>query len=797
MDAGGGGGGGVGNCSLVMVLAGALQNGESDGSGGLLFDLASAPAAQLPGGDGFTAVAVADTVSISLFQSSITLRYPTTYVRDENDAPAESVYLTDGGGAAFGLGNPCRDADGDASVGCGWELDASGARVPFSQGFCCRCSVSDTLSGTFVPRSGQTCRFAERHDSAHCLRMAPLWFSAFAIGAPALDFLIVLTVLQCRPSPAALAASANASAAFRCSAPGPGCECATLDSAALGVPLGPRQPSRCFALPLNADQGACDIQVSLEGTFVAYEGTPDFASKLLLVPTACAASAPPGDACWPRLVEAPGHWLVVEKAAVSVAGGSECNKVGAGFEAFATQGAACASPRGTCLANQPRALYAADAAAEAAGLAPSYFLSAFREASAPAGAAGAPMLDATAAELLSARTAPRTLALPTTRFQKSLVQLTFRADPGSLRLVIKASAGRLLAADAPPFRAGGAGALVVLMASTGAVASHFTVSVSCPPAAAILPVPARDVSVAAGANASVAFTLQPAASTAAASASCDVVLVSALGTELDRLRVSVNLSQAPVDATGQGGTHVGANGGGAGAAANASGAGAGGGLSLCGSKCSSWFDIVCAAGAAASCVGELSGWTAGLGAASLMLALLAFKRPALLLAPLRAAARLCCAGGGAKGREGEAEERAEERAGSAGTAAAAAASPQRPRGKRRAAAATTAAPVPLLSSSPLPPPPPPPPPPPSPSGGTREHRRFVAALAARPELGGPALVELLRRSRLAPPAPTPSSARVVEVDDDPSDVAAVLAPGPPRGRGRHHKHREQAPPRAR
>jgi hypothetical protein len=36
------------------------------------------------------------------------------------------------------------------------------------------------------------------------------------------------------------------------------------------VPLGPRKPRRCFAMPLNPNQRACHIDVLFEGTFVAW-----------------------------------------------------------------------------------------------------------------------------------------------------------------------------------------------------------------------------------------------------------------------------------------------------------------------------------------------------------------------------------------------------------------------------------------------------------------------------------------------------------------------------------------------
>ena len=730
-------GGGPANCSLMLVVTGTLQNGESDGSGELLYSLANAAPAQLPGGDGFTAVAAPDALSLTLFQSAITLRYPTRYVEDVNDGAYEATYLTDGSGAPFGALNPCRAGASDATPGCGWMVDSDGHHIPFSQGFCCDCSFAQQLTGAVITRSGQTCSFTAQRDSAQCLRMAPLWHSLYSIGAPQVDFVIVLTIMQCRPTAgavtaaAAAAASANSSAAaaaaaLACPAPGPGCECATLDTSALPqgpVLLGPTVPTACFALPFNLDRSACDVKVALQGTFVAYEGTPDFSSQRLLIPTACAAGTPLSDACWRRLVESPEQWLVVDASGVSTAGGGELNTVGVGYEAFATQGTACSSPRGTGLSNQPAALYAADAAAVAAGRAPTHFLSAFREPSAPAGAAGNPGLGASVAQLLGQRTAASTLSLPTRRFQKSVITLTLRADPGSLRLVVRAASGRILSATAAPFPAGSVGALAVLVTSTGAVASHFTLSVACPPAAALLPVPALELSVGAFANASVVFALHPAASTAAAGAACSVTLTGALGAVLDTVQATVSLSSAVIDDGGQGGSHGGGNGGGAGGGGAGANTTSGAGVQLCGSHCAAWYDVACAASAASACVAQLSGWAAGFGGLGLLLGLIALKKPALLLAPLRALLGLCCAarGGGASAADAEAT-------------APASAAPRRVHKHKRAAAPAASASSASAGS-------------PAAATAVSAKGRLAATLAASSgSLDGPALVELLRRS---------------------------------------------------
>lgn len=337
----------------ALIILASIQNAETLGTGALEF---AGPPETLP--DPHTSdpsappLVFADRVSIVVTQSALSLVYPLTYERDVNDAPTEQVLTVDGSGHAFSaLSNPCSDAPSDATPSCGWTLDGGGARVPYSQGFCCACGVGSNLVGGIIVRSGLQCDLFAARDSAHCLSMSPLWYHSFAIGPPALSFSMDISVFSCRPTPAAFASAAAAAASnasalaaaaglpvtpasaaqsalapqLSCAAPGPGCSCALLDSTTVNTaqglpPLGPALPTRCYALPTNPDAASCDILFELQGTFAAYEGTPDYSTKRLLVPSACTAST---DACVAKLTESWNRWLLVADTSVGY-DGTQC-----------------------------------------------------------------------------------------------------------------------------------------------------------------------------------------------------------------------------------------------------------------------------------------------------------------------------------------------------------------------------------------------------------------------------------------------------------------------------------------
>jgi hypothetical protein len=686
------------NCSLKVTVAAAINNGDSSGSGTFLFSLQGAAGelgGAFPAPDGGAPVFPADQLSLLVRQSPISHAYPLSYFGDFNDAPFEEVVYSVGGRDLGTFGAPCDDSPASAAPTCGWTGTPAAPRAPFSQGFCCRCTWEEKLAGAYVPRAAQRCDVLAGRDTAHCLRMAPLWWSAFAVMAPNTHFTMDVQAVRCRPTAAALAAAgaaalaaqraaADAAAAaaaaaaageggggapaaappapapaaenaalapsLTCAAPGEGCECAQWDTGDEGgsalPPLGPALPARCFPLPGGgAGGGACELEFSLSGTYIPYEGTPDFSSKLLLVPSRCDADpvAAPSDPCWARLTEGPHRWLLVDRALLTL--GAECDKVGTSFEAFATQGGdPCNAPVGACLGNSPGALYAADAARAAAGAAPRYFLGALAP-GAGGGAAGAAALrDAGASAAAGAGAPPLALIVPTAAFQKTVFTLTLAAAPGSFRLLRRVAGGFIAWASAAPFAAGAAGALRVGVVNSGAWGGTFTLAAEC--GAGVLPVPARPLSVPAAppgaprnATAVVAaLPLFPATGAGGGALRCAVVLLDALGAIADSALVNVSVGALASDRGAQGGALGGGGGGGGGAPANGTGGGG-----ACGVECGSWWNVGCALRVPGACAERLAGWAASSAGviAAVVAALLALRNPALVLGAARAACGAC------------------------------------------------------------------------------------------------------------------------------------------------------------
>ena len=136
-------------------------------------------------------------ISLKFEKTPVYFRYPTTYFRTYNYQPYEiiSYGTTDSQGtfAPFNLNplngalNSCKDADGDEDPTCGWVRGYNNEKIPFSQGRCCKCQFSQTvfqIDNKDHTRGLLQCHlFNNRQQSAHCLRMDPLYYHAFIVGA--------------------------------------------------------------------------------------------------------------------------------------------------------------------------------------------------------------------------------------------------------------------------------------------------------------------------------------------------------------------------------------------------------------------------------------------------------------------------------------------------------------------------------------------------------------------------------------------------------------------------------------
>ena len=104
--------------------------------------------------------------------------YPISYVSSVDHNPHEEIIFNRFSGILL---DSCKDGNVDDFPTCGWAFNAAGNKIPYSQGFCCSCSLFDDNA---VTRSGLNCdlfQFA-RTSSAHCLRYFYYFlFSSFSI----------------------------------------------------------------------------------------------------------------------------------------------------------------------------------------------------------------------------------------------------------------------------------------------------------------------------------------------------------------------------------------------------------------------------------------------------------------------------------------------------------------------------------------------------------------------------------------------------------------------------------------
>lgn len=89
-------------------------------------------------------------------------------------------------------------------------------------------------------------------------------YSAFSISAPRVEYTIDVLMEKCK----------NKSSDSAC-------------SNAQSVEVGPHKPGACFRWDDSSDEAQCDLQVTLEGDFAAFENSPVLSNHMLLIPNEC------------------------------------------------------------------------------------------------------------------------------------------------------------------------------------------------------------------------------------------------------------------------------------------------------------------------------------------------------------------------------------------------------------------------------------------------------------------------------------------------------------------------------
>ena len=390
-----------------------------------------------------------ETLDIYLAKSTIELRYPLTYLGNFNNKPYEIVRYKDLGGRWFSLTNPCKDGT-DEDGACGWMLDPQGNRIQNSNGFCCRCDFMHPAESS--ARGNLQCDFShilepDYTQSGHCLRMDPLWYTAFSIGAHSVYYTIDVIFHRC-----STVAGANSSVPRSC----------TYDVARLSPvnhgfckDFGRYDATTGTLLPSNVS--ACDAWVSLEGDFAAFEAAPDYSSRLLFMPFLCQDSSK----CLNRTLDSSDRWMLIEQYKTTT--GSECDKIGVSYSAFNSQGSKCDIPFGSCLGNQLEDYYQSDLALERQGRVGSYFTKFHKQ-----GGDFIPVI----------RNDGASMRFVTNRFQKSIVTLMLNAD--SVKFVQRVCIATIVNASVATFEAmSRSGRLSVTITNSANIRGLVTVIVEC------------------------------------------------------------------------------------------------------------------------------------------------------------------------------------------------------------------------------------------------------------------------------------------------------------------------------
>ena len=115
---------------------------------------------------------------INISKTPVYIEYPSVYFQTFNYKPTEQVIISD----VFS----CEDGDLAQSPTCGWTLNSLNQRIPFSQGFCCKCDFAQIIGINNTDRNrGNTCKFLNLSSgsaTAHCLKYDNLWWSAYQVN---------------------------------------------------------------------------------------------------------------------------------------------------------------------------------------------------------------------------------------------------------------------------------------------------------------------------------------------------------------------------------------------------------------------------------------------------------------------------------------------------------------------------------------------------------------------------------------------------------------------------------------
>lgn len=436
-------------------------------------------------------------IELSLSRTAVYYRYPIFYLSDFNAEPYELII--DGS-----LANLCDDTF-TMKATCGLQKDASGSAIPYSQGFCCDCSMCSAIK-VCEPnaRSALACNILGAYSSASCLRFGDLWYSGFTIGSASVWFEIELNLTRQEGSEKAEQGS---------------------------MKLSPDQ--------LGATDAAFGCEAELVGTFSPSVEPQYFVDKMLFVP-----SSPPNASV---VLAGLSEYMIVPDTMITV-DGTECNKIGVSYYAFNSQGSRCEMDAGSCLKNQLTDLRASDMSRIAASLAPQYMVSAYGEVS----------LQEFESEKGSGKNESNsTVPSPYLTYispapPETLITLTINAD--SLQYVLSVASGKIVATHVNHNSVEAMSKNAVLeveIQNTGDVVSQYTVDVlNC--TGGVFPIPGQHISLSPNETVTLVYDVYM-QDDANVTATCVVSLLNALMVQVSSTTVSWNVTEIKKTDGAQGG----------------------------------------------------------------------------------------------------------------------------------------------------------------------------------------------------------------------------------------------------
>ncbi|KPI83796.1 hypothetical protein ABL78_7160 [Leptomonas seymouri] len=453
-------------------------------------------------------------ISITTSRSAVRYRYPIFYVQNYNAKPYEATVK----GKMLNQCNAELDAD---KATCGVALDPTRKAIPFSQGFCCDCSMCQTL-GFCEPnaRANMACNVFDAYTTASCLRFGPRWYSGYTIGAYVTWFTLNVTV------------SRNV----------------TDSTAPEGSGVAQRTVQQTAVLQLSpsvlddAAEGAWGVSARLIGSFSPTNQPLDLTSHMLFAPV-----LPLKDE---RVQAGAAEWMLLPSRLVTL-DGTECNKVGVSYEAFASQGNKCNLIPGSCLSSQLEDYRTSDLARVAEGKKAQYMATGY-------GNFDVEQLENTNVGLDGALSPY--ISYTAVSSSAAMIVLTVSAD--DLEYIVGMANGRILSAalNSATLEVNTRdGVLSVVVQNVATVTGRLVVSVQgC--SGGVLPMAAQVVSLAAQQQSNVSFNVYMLSSTASGKASCTVIVRNAEASITDSRVINWMVTDTVFSNGTQGGNGGGHNG---------------------------------------------------------------------------------------------------------------------------------------------------------------------------------------------------------------------------------------------